>query len=100
MALMGVGAICGIGLGLAVGLVVGIFAGLLRHRFDAFWPVAAGGVFLMTLTIGCVLAILAAEEPDRSRFVLIGVRWSIGVAVLLAIVAGVASIGVRGLKRS
>lgn len=99
MALIGVGAVCGIGLGLVVGLVVGAFAGLLRHRFDALWPLAAGAVFVMTLTVGCVLAILAAEEPDRSRFVLIGMRWSIGIAVLLAIVAGIASTGVRGRKR-
>ena len=97
---IGLGVVCGVVLGLAAGLLVGTFAGVLRHRFDALWPVAAASTFLLTCVIGSILVFNNAEEPARSHHVLVGLAWTFAIATVLAVVAGIASSGVRGISSS
>ena len=94
--LVAIGALYGVVLGIAFGLVVGFISGLLRYRFDSLSPVAAGVTFLLTFAIGCVLTILNADRWQH--FAMFG-GWSVGIAILFAIVAWIASRGLTGVPR-
>jgi hypothetical protein len=90
------GAIYGVVLGIAFGLIVGFIAGLLRFRFVRLPPVAAGVTFLLAFAIGCVLTILNADRWQH--FAMFG-SWTVGIAILFAILAWIASRGLTGVPR-
>ena len=91
--LLALGAVFGVVLGLAFGLVVGSIAGLLRRRYATVWPVAAGTTFLLAFGIGCALVAAGTERWEDAG---VGCAWAFLVAAVLATVAAIASLGMRG----
>jgi len=87
-----------------IGTVVGVITGSFRGSFDALWPVSAAVVFLLTFVTGSTIAFLdaftAQEQTSPWGRALVGVAWALGLAAILAVAAGLGSMGIHGSKRA